>query len=64
MMEEAVAELERAAERISDDPIILEHLGDARSSVGDDEGALEAWKRALELDPDNEALKKKTGDAE
>ena len=68
MYREAVTELERAAGIVADDPIIFDHLGDAYLKIDEKGKALESWRKALELDPEDEdlsdALRKKIGDAE
>ena len=45
----------------SDEPSsdILEHYGDILFVTGDTEEAVKQWEKALELDPDNELLKRK-----
>jgi predicted TPR repeat methyltransferase len=64
MIPEALAQMERAATLVSDDPVVSEHLGDVRFKAGQVEGAIEAWRRALALTPDNAALKQKIEDAQ
>ncbi|UCC11692.1 MAG: tetratricopeptide repeat protein [candidate division WOR-3 bacterium] len=61
MYEKAREDLERAA-YIVEDAVILEHLGDVYLKLGDDEYALQSYLQALELDPDNRAIKKKITD--
>ncbi|CAN5449775.1 tetratricopeptide repeat protein [soil metagenome] len=39
--------------------VVLEHLGDIYSALKDKDNAVNYWKRALDLDPNNEALKNK-----
>ncbi len=56
---EAVATLEKALVAAPNDPVIWEHLGDARSRAGDREGARAAYERTLELAPDGEAARRK-----
>jgi tetratricopeptide (TPR) repeat protein len=57
--EEALRELQRAAEGLPDDPIVLEHLGDAcRASHLYDLAAL-YYRQALDKTPENKALKDK-----
>lgn len=55
----ALRELKRAAEVISDDPVVFDHLGDAYKALGDTESARKYWQKALELDGNNEQLRKK-----
>jgi tetratricopeptide (TPR) repeat protein len=59
--EEALVELQRAAERIGDDPVIFQHLGDVHEKLGNTDAARENWMRALEMDPDNEELQRRIG---
>jgi len=56
--DEAVKQLERAAELVSDDPTVLEHLGDAYLARKDFKKAHKMYKKALDLD----ANKKQLGD--
>ena len=63
MIIEALAQMERAATLVSDDPVILEHLGDVRLKAGQTELAVDAWRKALAITPDNNALKQKLLDA-
>jgi tetratricopeptide (TPR) repeat protein len=37
-------------------PAFLEHDGDIRSAMGDQEGAINSWKRALEMGGDAKSL--------
>jgi tetratricopeptide (TPR) repeat protein len=39
--------------------VVLEHLGDVYSKLGEKENSLEFWKRALEKDPKNKSLENK-----
>ena len=39
--------------------VVLEHLGDAYSKLGEKENSLDNWKRALEKDPKNKSLENK-----
>ncbi|RKX69891.1 hypothetical protein DRP53_06750 [candidate division WOR-3 bacterium] len=56
--ERALKELLRAKE-IIEDAVILEHLGDVYLKLDEPEKAEKVYRRALELDPENEGLKKK-----
>ncbi|MBN2408053.1 MAG: tetratricopeptide repeat protein [Elusimicrobia bacterium] len=56
--EEALKVLKRAAE-LSDDPVILEHLGDAYAKLEQASKAEKTYKRALKEDPDNKELQEK-----
>jgi tetratricopeptide (TPR) repeat protein len=48
----AVEELERAARFVSDDPVILEHLGDAYNAANRYEEAVSAYERSRALRED------------
>lgn len=50
----AVQHLERAAELLSRDPVINDHLGDAYWAVGRKIEAEFQWRRALSLDPEED----------
>jgi tetratricopeptide (TPR) repeat protein len=50
---EAVAELQKAASDETPDPIILDHLGDALRSTGNEKSAVSTWQRALSLIQDD-----------
>jgi tetratricopeptide (TPR) repeat protein len=43
----AIEQLERAAELASDDPTVIEHLGDAYERAGSPQDALRAYRDAL-----------------
>ena len=58
-LDSARVELERAIRLSGEDPVILEHLGDVELADGDRDAAYESYRRALELDPDNEPLRQK-----
>jgi len=52
--------LKNAAELVPDDPIILEHLGDAYLKVGDRDSALRYYRKSLEhQNTDPQAVKEK-----
>jgi len=53
-----VAELESAAERVPHASEVHNHLGLAYASAGRHDEALAAWRRAVELDCDNEAAQR------
>ncbi|MBU0982895.1 MAG: tetratricopeptide repeat protein [candidate division Zixibacteria bacterium] len=57
-LDDAVTYLRRAA-TLDNDPVILDHLGDALSATGEQQEARLWWQRALELQPDNQTLKEK-----
>jgi tetratricopeptide (TPR) repeat protein len=51
LLEDAVAELERAAELSGGDPVISEHLGDVYRVLEQPERALEYYEEAIRLEP-------------
>jgi len=53
---EALEPLHKARTLVADDPTIWEHLGDTYQKLNDHSAAVEHWKKALELAPDNEQL--------
>jgi tetratricopeptide (TPR) repeat protein len=55
----ALKYLRQAASLLPDDPTVLEHLGDASAKSGQVKEALEAYKRALQLNPSSQGLQKK-----
>ncbi len=58
--QEAVDTLERANELVRDDPVILEHLGDAYRKVGEPEKAVKTYRESLKYKKEErEALKEK-----
>ena len=44
---------------LSPDPLIFDHLGDADLADKHPEAALQAWSKALSMDPKNETVRKK-----
>lgn len=52
--EDAVSNLERAAELMAVDPVVNDHLGDAYWAVGRYNEAQFQWKRALSFDPEED----------
>jgi Flp pilus assembly protein TadD len=52
--EEAVPLLERAAELLPEDPVLLDHLGDGYWRVGRRREASFQWERALRSKPEPE----------
>jgi tetratricopeptide (TPR) repeat protein len=56
--EDALFELQRAAD-ITDDAVILEHLGDAYMQLSEQNKARAAYLRALDMTPDNKILQQK-----
>ncbi len=60
--EEAILELELAVSLGAQSPVVLEHLGDAYDALGRVDDARDAWRRALELDPErNTTLQRLSG---
>jgi len=55
----AIKYLREAAALLPDDPTVLEHLGDASAKSGQKKEAVEAYKKALQLNPTNQGLQKK-----
>ena len=54
----AVEQLERAVELATDDPTIIEHLGDAYEKVGKVAGAAERYREALKRSKEEEQSKR------
>ena len=58
--EQALADLMRAAQNMAhDDPVVFEHLGDTYLKLNRVPQALEAWQKAMALDPQNKKLAEK-----
>jgi tetratricopeptide (TPR) repeat protein len=58
--EQALTDLQRAAKNMThDDPVVLEHIGDTYLKLQRVPQALEAWQKALTLDPQNKTLVQK-----
>ena len=49
----------KSVESDDDDPILYDHQGDIYAALDQQDKAIESWKKALELDPDNEQIKAK-----
>jgi tetratricopeptide (TPR) repeat protein len=49
LFQEALIYLEKAVKLTADDPIILEHLGDAYLQINDKENALKYYQKSLQL---------------
>jgi len=63
-LEQALSDLERAAKKLArDDPVVLEHIGDACAKLNKSAQALDAWQKALNLDPKNKMLADKIENA-
>lgn len=58
--EQALNDLQRAAKNMThDDPVVFEHIGDTYLKLQRVPQALEAWQKALTLDPQNKNLVQK-----
>jgi tetratricopeptide (TPR) repeat protein len=55
----AVEELERASKIVGDDPVILEHLGDAYTALEKHRDALSAYEKSRSIQKDNPQLDRK-----
>lgn len=62
--DQALSDLLRAAQKLTrDDPVVLEHIGDASAKLNKPAQALDAWQKALNLDPQNKRLAEKIDNA-
>ena len=62
--DQALADLLRAAQKLTrDDPVVLEHIGDTFAKLDKSAQALDAWQKALNLDPKNKKLADKIDNA-
>jgi tetratricopeptide (TPR) repeat protein len=62
--DEALSDLLRAAQKLTrDDPVVLEHIGDTCAKLNKSAQALDAWQKALNLDPQNKKLADKIDNA-
>lgn len=62
--DQALSDLQRAAGKlIREDPVVLEHIGDVCAKLDKSAQALEAWQKALSLDPKNKTLAEKIENA-
>jgi tetratricopeptide (TPR) repeat protein len=60
---EALEPMERALKHVEEpDPTLYDHLGDIQAALGNPEKAREAWRKSLELEP-NDAIQKKLDEA-
>jgi tetratricopeptide (TPR) repeat protein len=55
----ALLHIKKSVENRQDSAVVIEHLGDVYLKLGDLKEAKSQWKRALEIDKDNERLKRK-----
>src|SRR5881392_3104338 len=61
--DQALSDLLRAARTVErDDPVVFEHIGDTYLKLNRTAEALEAWRKALALDPKNKNLAEKVED--
>ncbi len=58
-LELALTELKKAAELITGDAVIYEHLGDIYRAMGNDSEATRNYQHALEIDPGNAQIQEK-----
>lgn len=56
-IQEALQEIQRAAELVKDDPVIFEHMGEIYLRQNNREKARQAWIQSMELDPKNSKLR-------
>ena len=62
--DQALIDLLRAEQKLTrDDPVVLEHIGDACAKLNKSSQALDAWQKALNLDPQNKKLADKIDNA-
>ena len=68
--DDALTQLQQAVEKLKhedhEDAVVYEHLGDTYLKLSDSAKALDAWQKAMELDPQNPdaaAITKKISDA-
>lgn len=62
--DQALADLLRAAQKLTrDDPVVMEHIGDTCAKLNKSAQALDAWQKALNLDPKNKKLADKIDNA-
>ncbi len=62
--DQALSDLLRAAQKLTrDDPVVLEHIGDACAKLNKSAQALDAWQKALNLVPANKKLADKIDNA-
>jgi tetratricopeptide (TPR) repeat protein len=62
--DQALVDLLRAAQKLTrDDPVVFEHIGDTFAKMNKVAQALDAWQKALNLDPQNKKLSEKIDNA-
>jgi tetratricopeptide (TPR) repeat protein len=63
-LDQALVDLLRAAQKLTrDDPVVFEHIGDTFAKMNKTAQALDAWQKALNLDPKNKNLSDKIDNA-
>ena len=55
----ALIHIKKSVENRENSAVVIEHLGDVYLKLGDLKEAKSQWKRALEIDKENERLKQK-----
>jgi len=53
---EALAQIMKASKLITDDPTVIDHLGDVLNALGDKEQAMAHWKKSFLTDSKNDAV--------
>ena len=62
--DQALVDLLRAAQKLTrDDPVVFEHIGDTFAKMNKVAQAVDAWQKALSLDPQNKNLTEKIDNA-
>ena len=62
--DQALVDLLRAAQKLThDDPVVFEHIGDTFAKMNKIAQAVDAWQKALNLDPQNKSLSEKIENA-
>jgi Tfp pilus assembly protein PilF len=62
--DQALVDLLRAAQKLTrDDPVVFEHIGDTFAKMNKIAQAVDAWQKALSLDPQNRNLSGKIENA-
>ncbi len=62
--DQALVDLLRAAQKLTrDDPVVFEHIGDTFAKMNKVAQAVDAWQKALNLDPQNKSLSEKIDNA-
>lgn len=63
-VDQALVDLLRAAQKLThDDPVVFEHIGDTFAKMNKIASAVDAWQKALNLDPQNKTLSEKIDNA-